>query len=174
MNTATKKITVILLLVALSITVGSFVLLKSVRDKNAHIIALSTELADAMQKDSQKNTVRDVVRNTQTQRQELDSFFVQKDAVVDSITAIENLASGSGNQVEISNVNLDAIPGDDASTIESLRINVVVKGPWNAVYHFLPLLEALPYKITITKIHLAVQKESIWEGDFDLSILKLK
>jgi len=108
----------------------------------------------------------------------LDSFFIPADGVVDFIESVETLANNRNLTIDVRNVSLEEISNvPHANLAEELRMRIETRGSWQDNYNFLTQLEHLPYHITFSLSgmqNLENTEGILWQGSFDLTVLKLK
>lgn len=132
--------------------------------------------------------MKQTIRNLDTAVTELDNFFVEKDAAVNFINKIEELAGNVGLIAEIQNVTLDdrnrvkkeevdgEIISKDVRGGGELVLAIQTRGDWNKIMDFLSILEKIDKRITINGLRLSssVDGEStkvIWTAIFNISVL---
>jgi hypothetical protein len=137
---------------------------------------------------SQENEIRALAREIKSlggSVNDPDRFLIGRDQeeIVEFIEMIESLADTVEvdlgiNFVEVSEYEDESL-GED---FEFLRISLRTKGSWASTFHFLGLLESLPYKLVIDRTNLNTflvlseeqPVERQWTGEFLFRVAKLK
>jgi len=158
-------------MVAASIAFGW--LFAEVRSTVAHV-KLSTEEAQLLViKNAHTQTVRRVVRDTQKEREELNSYFVTEEEIVGFLERIEKLQAQTGTRIDIRSVGVGA-PVDKDELITPLLLTLESKGTFQDVFYTLSLLEALPTALTVKSARITQNPTSlVWEGSFDVAVIKV-
>ena len=93
----------------------------------------------------------------------LDSFFIKEGSDIIFIEQVENLAKIAGVLLEINSVSPDT---------GALRMSLKAEGTFSSLYHFLLMIEALPYQIQISDVEVLGGKEDgKWESLFNIKLL---
>jgi hypothetical protein len=147
----------------------------------SQISNLGEDLNFQLAKERQLKSMKNISRETQSERIELDSYFVSSDGIVSFIKEVEGLATLSGLEVEIDSVGTtEYFAGEDLSEIlEILGLNLRVKGEWSSSFYFLNLLERMPYQVSFDQFSLEAENStedeaSNWKGRIGLKVLKIK
>ncbi|HET8575363.1 MAG TPA: hypothetical protein VFM02_04335 [Candidatus Paceibacterota bacterium] len=94
------------------------------------------------------------VKNTETNRDKLASYFVPEDQVVGFLEKVESLGKASGASVQLTSVNPPTGAGGP------LELSAKASGSFQEVFLFVALLENLPYQLTLTEVSLTSGKEN--------------
>lgn len=122
----------------------------------------------AGEKQKRAETLRRIMEETKTEREELDAYFVKKGDAVSFIERLENMAKGAGLGISIASVSVP-------EKTSALRIEMATQGSFENTLYFLTLLENLPYKIFVEKANLHHKEGSsqdvpkgsgTWTGSF--------
>lgn len=101
---------------------------------------------------SQKQAYDDLVAQleaTQTQRDELQTFVLDKDATVQFLTLLETIAAEQSVELTTDNLNLVEVA---AAPYNQLQIQFNVTGLDDGVLQFVRLLELLPYHSSLASL----------------------
>jgi len=177
----TKNILIFLIILNLS-AIGLYWFLSSQINKNTEMVSNSaSELNIQVAKEKQLKLSRNIIDDTEADRNKLDSFFVSSDGIVSFIQEIENLADSAGLSIEIISVEVDDYVLNEKvdAVIEVLNLTLDVSGSWSGNFYFLNLLETMPHKINIGRLNLQARRDSKgrttgWESIIGIEVLKLK
>jgi hypothetical protein len=177
-----KKLLFILIigvLVMAGLCYALFYLTKSKIEETATIEAQALEESAYQERTrALKNLIRDVDPDVQ----KLYSHVVAPDGAVAFIDAAETLARGSGISIATQSVDVEEAT-ENKDLYENLVLIFTSKGSWSNTYHFLSLLENLPYQLTIEHVAMthdgsfdpnAKNVSSSWNSSFSVKILKQK
>lgn len=165
-------------------------LLWSIKSANEHISTLANEIAQEGKREELLKSTKNSAAETASLRAKLDNFFIAPDGVVSFLEFVDGLGGVSKVGLEITNLGLEDVAGSPVPS-ELLRLQIVAGGSWEGIYHFLSLLESIPYKMRLEDAALQKQpKEKLipvldaegkpkpppppWVGSFRVSVLKLK
>jgi len=175
-------IAVLIILNVVLITVyGAFS--NRINENNKKIENLAKDLDQQILKEQQYQSFKNILAQTEDQRDSLDSFFVLSEETVSFIQEIENLAAISSLETEITSVGSSDYINLDGETksekIEYLNLTINTFGNWQSNFYFLNLLENMPYKVSVNRLSLESKKDGsgqtlLWEGIFSIKVLKLK
>lgn len=173
----TKKILIFTTIIAIAILAVYIALFFQLKNKNEGISILKNEVENITKKDAEQRVIKDTIKETEKERAELNSYFVSSDGVVDFIETIEALATDTAISVEITSVSIKKAP-EHSDIIELLRISIKTDGRWINMFHFLSLVETLPFDIFVERVNFSKEKDKIasrlWNGAFDISVAKLR
>lgn len=171
----TKRIFLILFLlnlVAILVFGGVFWHLKN---KNQVLSEYENEQELILQKSLAFRSSKDVLKETEEKRERLSNFFVSSEEVADFIEKLESVGRQSGVDVNINDVKVLEIDGD--SFKEDLEVNLEASGNWDSVFHYLSLIESLPYVVEIEQARLSEREaegSNFWVLNIVLTTFKLK
>ncbi|OHA32616.1 MAG: hypothetical protein A3A22_00385 [Candidatus Taylorbacteria bacterium RIFCSPLOWO2_01_FULL_45_34b] len=175
--TKTFRLLVILLLLNGALLSGYIFSLYKLKVLYREVAEARSELLFKSDKDTSLQYLKNVLHETEGERALLDSYFVGKDGIIDFIKKVEEL--GRGNNLGVDTQSVAVVPGVEPFLYrETLQIGFETLGSWEDTIHFLNLLEALPYRVTLLRVslvHEATEKgKSEWRATLKLSALKLK
>jgi hypothetical protein len=183
MNFSRKTINILILTIIFNIITASlYFYVSGMVNKNLEKISnLSNNLNTQLLKQEQFKLFKNIINETNLDREELDTRFISSDGLVSFITQVEALATLSGVSVDIGNVSVSEYlhQGSKSELLEFLNMSISVSGSWENNFYFLNLLESLPYNISIDSFNLQTggdtdNKITKWNGAFDLKTLKIK
>ncbi len=171
-NSHTKKLCIILILLIIAASVGWYALHSLIQNKiqkNAtYEEAHKKERADAQINSSLRELVSDSGKDIDT----LNSRIIPYDGTVEFIEMLETLGTMSSTTLIIDQVTVK--PTDvNPETFEMLELSFSTNGTWDATYQLLSMIETLPYKTSLSNVGLT-NSELTWNGAFTLAILKYK
>jgi len=163
------------LLLTLILNIGAVAVLAflfyEVKVANERISGLSNDIELRSKQEGALRSVKNIVAETATVRQELETYFVEKEGVVAFLELLESIGRGAGTAVTIQKVEELPLEGSDA--LEELHIKLDATGSWEAVVHFLGLLEYLPYEARIGQTVISRKDAKLWRLDATIRALKI-
>ena len=165
--------TSVILLLSL-VCYGVFFYLVSINEKQ--MLALEKDLLVLRKNETRATSERSVLNSTEKDRALLYKYFIDPNNIVVFIEKLESLASISDSRISLSSVDIDK------NKKNLLKLNFSVNGSFEQVFHFLALLESLPFEINIKSFNLTKSEESIpnqigkgdtggWTGNFSIELL---
>lgn len=106
--------------------------------------------------------LKDVEKDTE----EISAIFLNSKNIVKFIEELEFLNQKAGTALAIRAMEL---PGQ--TQIENPRFLFQVKGSFRNLFHYLSLLEDLPYQISLDKVSLTKLEGDDWQIDFEITLL---
>lgn len=185
-SSKTKQILLSTVVMIIAVPVLYIMLFINIKEKNNNVSALTNEVDIVLQKEIKLRSVKFLIRDTLQERADLDSHFVADDEIIDFIETIENLGADSGAKIEITNVSISSIEkkeDDQVNISELLNLDFKIKGRFIQMFHFLSMLEKLPFKIDILRVNFENISEKSrkidktlepWNGFFSITTIKLK
>lgn len=177
--THTRKIVVLLAILALAGTAGLYGAFVIIKNNSAKASRLEAQAAEAEASKARDAALANLLEEIRPERTALEFRYVSSDGTVGFIESLESLATSNHLSRTVGSVKLE--PGDEKDKApegyEWLRLNLTTDGGWEDTYRFLELLESLPYKMSIDAASLNVSKQEkglAWEGRYFLSVLKQK
>lgn len=159
-----KKSTKTILITALVLNIvagaGYMLLYGQVQNVFARMDTLSSRVTQLLMLQDKEKNERHIVLDTQQSRDKLNTYFITEEDTVSFIERIETLA-----QTAQTNLNIDAVNIKE----EGLEVMVTTSGSWDSVFHFISLIEAMPFRISVKNTTLRYTQESGWTGS--LSVL---
>ena len=170
----------VLLVVSIVMYVIFFI---NIKEKNKNISSIVSEIDLVVKKEVRLKSVKNLIKETEGDHIKLNTYFITDDKVVDFIENIENMAKDVGVDIEVVSVYVNDIKDDSIqknNISELLRLSIEMSGKWSNIYHFVSLVEKLPFKIDILNINLENmyngdnENPENWKGVLNLSAVKLK
>lgn len=185
-SSKTKQILLTIIVLVIAVSIAYAMLFLNIKEKNNNISALSNEIDIVLQKEIKLRSVKHLINDTEQDRVKLDSHFVTDDEVVNFIEKIENLGTDSGTKVEVISVYVDDVNKEvtnQAAINELLYLDFKTEGSFAQMFHFLSMLEKLPFKIDIPQVNFEKTLDGTgkvnkslgsWKGLFSITVVKLK
>jgi hypothetical protein len=167
MNEKLKKIT--LLAAALLMGAGYVAFFYAVRSMNDKELLMKGDIERASAAEGRAISLNNFLRSTAETRASLDGHFVTEGTVADFIERLEGLGAIAGVEASLTSVEVP----DNAPI---LRASFKASGTFSGVYHFIALLEALPYELEIERLSLAKapaalgKRADLWEGEGSIEL----
>jgi hypothetical protein len=162
-------IVAILIFVAAAGVFGGFLFILS--NAKGELAVQQNMVADIQSRQQELSSLVRLVSETEPEREELYSYILQEDGVIDFLTLIESLGRQQGVLLETK--GLTVVPIDDA--FEALQVGVSVEGSYESITYLLALFEALPQQSSVEKVSLSQSGQSAaWEAAFTLLVTKYK
>lgn len=185
-NLGSKAILIIMTVVAVvGLMIYAF-LFHAMQKSHERIMSYTNDVERADQIIIEEASLKRTIAEIGPDLEKIRSYQVSSDGVVGFIEMIERLGKDSGVGAKIDSVNVVAQTEEASSTDESLMLSLSFSGSWKNCMHFVSLLESLPYDISISRLGLATNLETIesmgakkqgvlpWSGKATLKIVKQK
>lgn len=175
----TKSMALISVLVAVvSVALFGFLVDRIFR-LNRAAAQLATDIQTESERDEQLRSLGKLLEQLESEETALDIRFVDTEGIVPFIESVERMGVDAGIAVEVASVSID--PDTDTNRPhEWLKISLWAQGSWSKLFHFLMLLETVPYAVKLDQVGLtweesdAVSSGGQWEGTFIIRAAKLK
>ena len=156
---------------------GAFLL--EIQAINRATTLLVSDLGVQASEEGKIRSIRNIVRDTEPERAELNAHFVNDDSVVDFLETIENLGVVADVSLDVVSVGIEGPLGDGEDIVEFLRLSLVAQGSFESIMHLLFLLESLPFIIEIgqfglDRIVISDKGKNEWRGMFTFRVAKLR
>jgi len=164
-------ISILVVFVFIALYGGLFIIIKN---KNNEISLLQNQVDIAIRKDERLYSMKQLVVDLGTELDQIDTYFVSQDGVVDFLENLEALGSIAGVPVDVNSVSVEK-QDNDALSYESLQVEFVARGSWSSIVQLISLLETYPLGITVKKMQLEQLTDSnSWLARVSFTVLKLK
>jgi len=142
-NQNTKKIAVIVGGIALtSFVVYGVLVFLVIQTINKAVFVLG-EISGETHKEENLRMLKNSVQNTEKGRAQIAERFVSEDGIVSFIERVESLGALSHAQVVLQAVSVEG---------GVLKLDISATGAFSEIFHFLSLLEGLPYRTQFEKV----------------------
>ncbi|KKU58164.1 MAG: hypothetical protein UX81_C0025G0005 [Parcubacteria group bacterium GW2011_GWA2_47_12] len=146
--------------------------------EQSRVLAAASALADAEQARISDTALRALLYETAEKRTLADALFVGNVDTVAFLKELEMVGVDAGVSTKVVNVaKAESIEDADARAeagLETLAIAVEASGSFSGTHRFLALLERLPRPISIRRASFARGDNGVWNGVFELYVLKIK
>lgn len=103
---------------------------------------------------------------TFSKRETLDSVFLDKESIIKIIEELEANAEKAGVAIKLGNINI----GENKTQKPLLSFSL--NGDFNQIFHYLLLLENMPYSVEVKKTQLQkegkIGTQSKWNAEFEI------
>ncbi len=142
----------------------------------AKLVEVRQEVAAGSVKEDMIRSVKALVRETEDERRELEAHLLRRDDPTPFLTLLEGLGNTAGVTVEVSSLTEVTEPEGKEIAFGGLgsprvTATVEIEGGFAQLYHFLRLVELMPYALTIERVALERNSEDQnWSGILSLTI----
>lgn len=173
----TVRIVITLVLVLVLVFIAYTIFFGEIRATNRDISLQRDSISGASEQELKLNDLKTVVEATQGKRDALQNHIVTESNIVAFLEGIESLEEQTDATIEVRSI--EKITDENSAFVEELALNIHAEGSWESVYHTFLLLEALPYKIRMTRLQFSKSPDEEmsgyeWQGDFRLFVTKAK
>ena len=165
-------VTIGVIAMTISVVAYSWLFIK-VHNTITEVVFASEEVQLLATKNAHTQTVRRVVRDTQLERDEINSYFVTDEGLVSFLEDIEELGVHAGAPISVQSVSVgDTIDKDEL--VAPLELLLKSEGTLPEVFYMLALLEAFPKVITVDSVRFTQLPNTLeWQGEFDVIVIKI-
>ncbi len=158
-----------------------YILLDFKNNRLTEVGDLNTELISLQSTDKMTSTINWTIKESKGLRDRLNFYFITKETTANFIEELETIAFRSGVTFKLNSLSI----GKEEKIKNKpsyLKLAMRFDGGFSNVYHFLTILENLPYRARFNSINIArIDTESIevkenklpfpWYGDVSLDML---
>jgi len=175
----TIRVLIITTLIMFVAGAGYSAFLLKIQAINRATTLLVSDLDIQASEEGKIRSIRNIVRDTESERTELDARFVNDDNVVDFLETIESLGAVADVSLDVVSVGIEGPLTDEEDIVEFLRLSLVVQGSFESVVHLLSLLESLPLVIEVgqfglDRVIVSGGEKNEWRGTFTFTVAKLR
>jgi sRNA-binding regulator protein Hfq len=152
-----KKIIITVVLIALLngiVLTGWIYFLSVIKNQADMITEIRSQIAVNEKKAESDRSLKNLMTEIAVEKQKIDSVFLDKQSIIKLIEELESIANKTGTSIDIGSVN-----------------SFSLKGNFSQLFHYLVLLENIPYTININKMSLQQQGKDIWRANFEISLI---
>ncbi|HEY9584437.1 MAG TPA: hypothetical protein VJI33_02570 [Candidatus Paceibacterota bacterium] len=172
-----KKVFTVLLLLNMAVLVAIGILATLIRGNYVSALQFRQESVDELAKISDVVSLKQVVSETDEERQYINSLFVDKDQVIDFLEFLESLGELSGADVNVISVD----EGSPEAPTEYTTINFEIIGTWAQVFKTVSLIDHLTAALSVSRIQInknyvstsGKTQELLWSAIVEARVLKL-
>ena len=160
-----KFITTIVLVVLLNgaVLAGWLYLFSNLKKQNNFIKEERQKILVSDKKLENSNSLKALMNEIIEEKQKIDSAFLDKESIVNFIEDLESIAGKTGASIKIGNIN-------DNQEKKGLSFQFNLTGNFNQLFHYLILLEKLPYLINIERMDFKKLAPNEWGADFEILV----
>ncbi|MCX6731873.1 MAG: hypothetical protein NTX55_02715 [Candidatus Parcubacteria bacterium] len=161
-----KFITTIVLIVLLNgaVLAGWLYFFSNLKQQNNFIKEERQKILVSDKKLENSGSLKILMNEITGEKQKIDSAFLDKETIVNFIEKLESIAGKTGAAIKIGNINMDN------QNEKGLSLQFNITGNFNQLFHYLILLENLPYSINIEKMDFKKLAPNNWEADFEIIV----
>jgi Tfp pilus assembly protein PilO len=143
---------------------GWLYLFSNLKKQNNFIKEEQQKILVSDKKLENSNSLKTLMNEIIDEKQKIDSVFLDKDSVVNFIENLESIAGKTGASIKIGNINIDS------QKKKGLSLQFNLTGNFNQLFHYLILVEKLPYLINIETMDFKKSASNEWEADFEILV----
>ncbi len=150
-----KIITTFILVILLNgaAIAGWFYLLSVVDGKFNAINEIRSKIIINDAKIKEGSSLKKSIAEVAEEKQKIGSIFLDKQSIIKLIQELESIANKTGASIDIGSINMFSL-----------------KGKFSQLFHYLVLLENIPYSISIDKMDFQKQEKDMWQANFEISL----
>lgn len=177
----TNKIFVFLILCNLVLVAGLGSAFWYLKEKNSEISTWKNEVKVFKDRASKVRSISQLLEETRSEREVIDSFFVSDERVVSFIENLEALARQRGLVVSTDSIQVQDI--EKSNLKQNLQVQLNTIGNWNNTFHFFKQVENLPVGLKVDSVSLnkntvlSQEADTVsheWRMSLRLSVSKIK
>lgn len=160
-----KFITTIVLVVLLNgaVLAGWLYLFSNLKKQNNFIKEERQKILVSDKKLENSNSLKTLMNEIIEEKQKIDSVFLDKESIINFIENLESIAGKTGASIKIGNIN-------DNQEKKGLSLQFNLTGNFNQLFHYLILLEKLPYLINIERMDFKKLAPNEWGANFEILV----
>lgn len=147
--------------------VGVGALYYLILEKDAELREIVHARAERIATERQLDTLEDLVENTREQREEIYSYILTPDDVVDAVSLVERVAREHGARVETEDIRTEDL--SNTPHFEHIVLRVKAEGTFDQIESILRTYDTLPFQSNLQGVSLARVGDG-WEGIFTIMI----
>lgn len=180
MNLKSKKLFTILLALNIVAAVAVILLMAVILVKNKNYLSVKNQSAAEEMKLADVESLKNIVNETQAERDYLSNLFVNKDKIIDFLGSIEALGSTTGADINI--VSVDEQSADNPSN--TIKVNFTAKGTWAQVFKTVSLIDHFGTALSVDRLEIDKDMSTsdskdknaspinVWNANFNITVLK--
>jgi hypothetical protein len=159
---ATIVLVVFMNMLAISVWFYFFLALKK---HNEAILEIRRNTLINDKKSDNNKILKNLISGIANERQKIDSVFLSQENIIKLVRELEANADRAGAEIDLGNINIS----EDGK--KNPRIHFSLKGKFNQIFHYVVLLENMPYIVSVDKAHFEKDLSSGgWRGSFEISL----
>ena len=124
-----------------------------IKEERQKLLASDKKLENS---DSLKVLMNEII----DEKQKIDSAFLNEGSIVNFVEKLESIAGKTGAAIKIGNINEE----------NGLSLQFNITGNFNQLFHYLILLEKLPYLINIERMDFKKLAPNEWGANFEILV----
>jgi hypothetical protein len=181
--TTTQKVLSITTLVLIGSIGAYYQLITTIHSLHGKQDTLRASVYERAQQTEEMQHTAQLVRETERERAELSQYLLNLNNPTPFLSLVESLGDSSGVRLEVESLTEVASPPTASNKkktsteatapqgVPMVQVVITIEGRFDRVYHFLTLLEHMPYATTLTHTSLSQTPESdLWSGTAYLEI----
>lgn len=151
-----------------------FYMYKTVGSSTIKALAAASVVRSQIRSSAEQKRNQQIYNDTKSDRQKLNTFFINDADAVSFIESLESLEGQSGTKIELTNVTADDASNVKSNAVANIKGHVQASGSWGNIMRVLMLAESLPYQSHLENVHLDIGGEDIkskqqsWSLSFDV------
>lgn len=159
---ATIVLVIFMNMLAISVWFYFFLALKK---HNEAILEIRRNTLINDKKSDNNKILKNLISEIANERQKIDSVFLSQENIIKLVRELEANADRAGAEIDLGNINIS----EDGK--KNPRIQFSLKGKFNQIFHYVVLLENMPYIVSVDKAHFEKDLSSGgWRGSFEISL----
>ena len=169
--TKSQKIAFATVSIFLLVCAGYVFLFRHIATLQHKLAEIITELSVVDTLEAHKLETEALLNRTKAGREEIASYFISEEDPTPFLELVETLGKDAGVTLEVEAISIDPVSADEGKSVgDNMKVVLFVEGSWKSLYHFMSLLEHMPYVATIASATFTVDEGSAdtWKGQIDL------
>ncbi len=166
------KIFLFVLFAAAAVAAAAYVwfwnLVSAANNESSYILG---DIELQLKRNETAGTLEKLVNDTETERRQIDSYFVGADQTVDFVEYLESLARAVDVNFKIISLGVEQAKDDFK---DQIILRAEASGGWSSLLNFLALLEAAPYRLSLADVALTKPEKVGWEVLILIKTFQLK
>jgi hypothetical protein len=167
--TTTQKVSFVSVLVFVLIVAGYVLLYKHIDVLRGELASVKTEIRAVEILAESKQATLVLLDETRQGREELSQYFVSFEDPTPFLELVEASAKDAGVLLEVE--TLAEVASEEEKNLKKIKAVLVVEGGWQGIYHFISLLELMPFAVSVTQTAFTFEEKDgvgVWRGQVHL------
>lgn len=135
-----------------------------------YVADIEGKLEDARFREAHARSVKQLLADTQPQRDALEGASLPKDGAAQLINLLERDARAAGVAFSIGGVSVDPKDGP----LDALKITMLAEGTFASVMRLIRLVETVPYAATVDAVVLERGERGAWSATLSIAVAMRK
>lgn len=171
---------VFLVFVVLVLATAQYFLFQEIKNKIEAASSLENIVATQSDTIEYINSTKQNLLDIEGDRKKIANYIIPSDGEVALLGDLEDLAKFNNLLVSVESLSLENKENLKNMGLTNLVVQIKTQGKWSSIYKFLSQIESLPLEVTVEKVYLINKGnslngpfgENVWEGIFDIKVLK--